>query len=96
MNYKLLVSPVAFKETNDAYFFYESRQIGLGERFLKSVEEAYKKLSETPQHYGYISAGKDLRDIRIRNFPFVIIFEIVNHQVLVLSVFNTNRKPLSI
>lgn len=96
MIYRLLISNVAFNETNDAYIYYENQQNGLGERFLKSIEEAYYNLSHTPQHYGYIDTQKELRDIKIRNFPFIIIFQIITNQVLILRVFNTNRNPLSL
>ena len=96
MAYELLVSPVAFNDTEEAYLFYESKQAGLGERFLQSVEAAYSKLSKTPQHYGFIGNKKDLRDIRVKHFPFVIVFQIISDQVLVLRVFNTSRNPSSL
>ena len=31
--------------------YYEEQSPGLGERFLKSLEDAYYKLSQTPQYY---------------------------------------------
>lgn len=96
MQYELIMSAMAFDETDNAYIFYETQSPGLGERFLKSLEEAYKKLSHSPQFYSYINSAKDLRDIKINNFPFVIIFQIIKNQVFVLRVFNTNRDPLSI
>ncbi len=96
MKYKLSISPDAFIDTTNAYLFYENQQIGLGERFLIVLEDAYKKLSETPQHYGYLSNRNDLRDFKLKNFPFLIVFQIVKNQVLVLRVFNTNRNPRSL
>ncbi len=94
MEYDLLISPTAFDETDNAYDYYENQLPGLGKRFLKSLEEAYQKLSHTPQYYTYINFEKDLRDIKIKDFPFVVIFQIMNEKVLVLRVFNTNRNPL--
>ena len=96
MAYKLSISSEAFTDIDHAYFFYEDQQPRLGERFLFSIEQAYEKLTETPQHYGYINNKKDLRDVRIKNFPFVIIYQIVQDSVLVLRVFNSSRKPLSL
>lgn len=96
MLYKLLISPTAFSDTEDAYDYYEKQQLGLGERFLKFVDDSYTNLSNTPHHYGFINNKKDLRDLRIKNFPFVIIFQIFKDKVLVLRVFNTNRNPLLI
>jgi plasmid stabilization system protein ParE len=96
MNFELLISPIALSETDDAYVFYKNLSVGLGDRFLKSLEDVYKKLSQTPKYYGYITNAKDLRDVKLKNFPFVIIFQIVNDQVIVLRVFNTNRNPYSL
>ena len=96
MLYKLLIAPAAFIDTKDAYDYYEKQQQGLGERFLKFVDDSYTKLSNTPHNYGFINNNKDLRDLRIKNFPFVIIFQIFQDKVLVLRVFNTNRNPLLI
>lgn len=96
MSYQLKVSSTAYKETDDAFAYYEEQSTGLGERFLKSLEDAYSKLSQTPQYYSYIRNDKNIRDIKIKTFPFVIIFQIMENTVLVLRVFNTNRNPESL
>lgn len=93
MQYDLLISPIAFKEANAAYNYYEKKQIGLGERFIKSLKESYYKLSLNPQYYSYIKSKTDVRDIKIKDFPFLVIYQIIEDRVLVLRVFNTNRKP---
>jgi len=96
MRYRLKISPTAFQETDDAYAYYEKQSVGLGESFLRSIENTYSKLSQNPQYYSYIQDDKNIRDIKIKTFPFVIIFQIVENTVLVLRVFNTNRNPESI
>ncbi len=93
MPFELIISSKAVNETNDAYLFYERSSVGLGERFLESLEGVYKNLCLNPQYYGYMNKVKDLRDIKIKNFPFVIIFQIVSDKVFVLRVFNTSRNP---
>jgi plasmid stabilization system protein ParE len=96
MPYELVISPTAFRETGNAYDYYEIQSPRLGERFLKSLEDAYQKLAINPQHYGYINSRKDIRDMKIEIFPFIIVFQIVENKVLVLRVFNTNHDPLPI
>ena len=96
MQYKLLISPTAFSETDDAFIYYENESPGLGERFLNSVDDTYTKISSNPWDYGFLNSNKDLRDVRIKDFPFVIIFQINVETVLVLRVFNTRRNPLSL
>ena len=96
MSYQLKISLTAYQEIDDAYAYYEEQSIGLGERFLESLGDAYVKLSQTPQFYGFIQYDKNIRDIKIKTFPFVIIFQIVGNTVLVLRVFNSNRNPESL
>ena len=86
MKYQLKGSQTAFGETDNAYDYYEAQSIGLGERFLKAVEDAYTKLSENPQFYSFINGDKNIRDIKIKSFPFVIIFHIMENTVYVLRV----------
>lgn len=93
MPFELIISRKAVNETSDAYLFYERASIGLGEKFLESLEDIYKNLCSDPQYYGYINKAKDIRDVKIKKFPFVIIFQIVNDKVFVLRVFNTSRDP---
>lgn len=93
MQYELLISPTALHESDTAYIYYEGQQPGLGHRFLLSLKASYKKLSQTPQYYSYINSKKDFRDIKIKDFPFVIIYQILEDKVFVLRVFNTNRNP---
>jgi hypothetical protein len=52
MQFELVISPTASSETKNAYNFYEETLVGLGERFLKSLEATYKQLSETSKYYG--------------------------------------------
>ena len=96
MSFELLIAPIAVSETDDAYDFYENSSNGLGDKFLKSLEGTYKKLSRNPKYYSYVSKAKDLRDVKLKDFPFVVIFQIVDDRVLVLRVFNTNRNPYSL
>ncbi len=96
MRYQLKVSATAYQETDYAYVYYEEQSPGLGERFLKSLEDSYLKLSQTPQYFSYILDDKNIRDTKIKSFPFVIIFQIEGNTVLVLRVFNTNRNPESL
>ena len=81
------------KETEEAAFFYESVSPGLGSAFLGEVEEKYDKLKTNPLSYSFIDNKKILRDVAIRRFPYVIIFKVEPHKVIVISVHHTSKKP---
>jgi hypothetical protein len=72
MIYNIVVTKKAQKEAFQAYLYYEEKQEGLGDRFIDKLEDRYFQLSENPQHYSFIyrDKGRNLRDIKNREFPF--------------------------
>lgn len=92
MKFDLFITRVALTELMDAFDFYEANSPGLGKGFLKSLEGTYQKMVHLPKSYGFISKAKDIRDVRIKDFPFVVIFQIFEAKII-LRVFNIKRKP---
>jgi hypothetical protein len=93
MSYKVLVKQEAYNEALAAYLYYEEVQVGLGERFLAGLEWHLDDLSKNPQYYSILQADKlrVLRDVQIKKFPFLIIFEITRDEVIVYAIHNTHR-----
>ncbi|REC45580.1 type II toxin-antitoxin system RelE/ParE family toxin [Chryseobacterium sp. 5_R23647] len=86
MTYYLSLSPNAEADLLESALWYESRQIGLGEKFTKKFEAYLSRIQNNPLHFP-LKKG-NLREAYIQKFPFVIIYEIV-----VFSVFNTHQNP---
>jgi len=95
MAHNLIITTKASSEALKTCNFYDIRQIGLSERFLADLTKTYKKITENPEHYSFISSRKKhkLRDVKLEDFPYLVIFNIQNNDVIVHSVFNTSRKP---
>jgi len=95
MPFTVVVKEEAHQDTIDAYNYYEQKQPGLGERFLETLLERYTDLSTQPSHYSHIEEDplKVLRDVRLKRFPFVVVFEITDTEVIVYAVHNTYRQP---
>ena len=91
MKYNLSLSPNAEVDLLESALWYESRQIGLGEKFTKKVEAYLSRIQNNPLHYP-LKNGK-LREAYIQKFPFVITYEIVESELLVFAVFNTHQNP---
>jgi plasmid stabilization system protein ParE len=89
--YQLTIKPTAIKMAMKAYKWYEDHRTGLGELFLAEVDKCYDKLEAIPESYQKIQ--KNFRQIIVRNFPYVVVFEILNNEVLVYAVFHTSRNP---
>ena len=75
----------------DAYDWYEEQQQGLGELFLKELNRCFDKIEEWPLLYAIIE--KDFRQIVLQTFPYVVVFETTESDVIVYAVFHTSRSP---
>ena len=75
----------------DAYDWYEQQKNGLGELFLKELDENYGKLQSYPTAYSK-RTGK-YRQLILKKFPYIIVFKIIKTEVLVYAVFHTSRNP---
>ncbi len=95
MSYLLVIKEEAHQDTVVAYQYYEQQQPGLGERFLEALNAAYQSITQHPANYGYITEDplKIFRDIRLKKFPYVVVYEMINDTVIVFAVFHLHRNP---
>jgi len=91
MTYNLSLSPIAEANLLESALWYESRQIGLGEKFTQKVEAYFSRIQNYPLHFP-LKKG-NLREAYIQKFPFVIIYEVIENEIVVFSVLNTYQKP---
>jgi toxin ParE1/3/4 len=89
--YHLIVKPHAIEMAQKAYRWYEKRQAGLGDLFLFEIESCYDRIESSPMLYAKIK--KNFRQIILRTFPYVIVFEILKDDVVIYAVFHTSRNP---
>jgi plasmid stabilization system protein ParE len=92
MTYHLSLSPNAEADLLESALWYESRQIGLGEKFTKKAEGYLFRIQNNPLHFP-LKKG-NLREAYIQKFPFVIIYEIVENEIVVFAIFNTHQNPI--
>ena len=93
MAYTLLIRDAAVADAKDAYWYYESKQPGLGERFLEELLQRYFDISRHPEYFTFIDEQKIIRDIRLKHFPYLVVYEIIGDTVVVYSVHNCYRNP---
>lgn len=96
MAYNLKISLRAEVEALEATNYYDEISDDLGDRFLVELSIVCRKIETNPEYYSYISSNPidNFRDIKMKSFPFVVIFEICGQDVMVTSVMNTSREPL--
>lgn len=93
MAYPVIISSYAHQDEDDAYTWYEKQRTGLGDELLTELDGAYQKLSENPEHYGFIDDRKELRDFRLKRFPFFIVYRINQLTIEVIAVHHAKKHP---
>ena len=95
MKYTLEIKAEAVIDMQKAYDYYEENKKGLGDRFLDTLENYFNRVQKYPEHYQI--KRKPYREAFIKDFPYLIIFELIGFSVIVYAVFNTyldpNKKP---
>ena len=89
MNYSF--HPEAEIEFNQAVDYYETCQAGLGLAFAKEVFSTVQRILEHPHAWSRMS--ENTRRCLTNRFPFGVIYQIVENEVIVLAVMQLNRRP---
>lgn len=92
MAYKIIVSPRAQKEIENAIDYYALYSVNAPASFFYSLSEAYATLKENPfqrMRYG------NIRSAKLKNFPYSIYFVLneADYLVRILSCFHDKRNP---
>jgi plasmid stabilization system protein ParE len=92
VNYEVVLQSEAIIDIQTAFEWYDQQRAGLGHELIEEVEEALERLSRHPQHY---SAPKQkYRKLRIKRFPYLVIFEIEDIKVIVIAVRRISQEPI--
>lgn len=92
MDYKIVILPLAQNEIENALVWYESKQKGLGNDFLTYLESYFLAIKQGLSVF-QIKRKPYFRELPLKRFPFVIIYEIKDDEIIIFSVFNTYQDP---
>lgn len=81
----------ALSELRDALLDYESKERGLGGRFLSEVDGAIARILMAPEAWGRLSART--RRCLVHRFPFGVLYQIRGVEILVVSVMDLRQDP---
>lgn len=91
MKFSIEIKEPAKNGAIDAFLYYESQQKHLGERFLDKMELLLSDIAKHPKLYP--EKYKSFRQAIIKPFPYLIIFEIIDHSIVVYKVVFAKRHP---
>lgn len=94
MNISYEFHPLTTRDYNQGYFWYEEKQKGLGDRFLKAVREKIEEILENPEVYGS-RGNKKYREARVENFPYSIVYTHNKRKkkIFITAVHHMSKSP---
>ena len=78
-------------EMFEAAAYYELQVSTLGENFLDIVENAIDDIVEHPEICQEIDKG--IRKLVVRRFPFSILYQVFNNEIIVVAIMHHKQKP---
>lgn len=91
MKHRLTIQPEAGVEANDAFNWYEDRQPGLGSEFYRELTRCLELVVENP--LVSMVAYRGLRKRKLDRFPYLVIYQMNEFELTVVSVFHGARNP---
>ena len=83
--------PLAVAELNEAIDYYEELQSDLGLEFAKEIFSSIQRVIEFPKAWSQLSLNT--RRCLVNRFPYGIIYQILDNEILIIAVMQLNRKP---
>ena len=93
MKFKIVFAPPVKQDIQEAVYWYNSKQKGLGKRFLNELKNHINIIKENPQSFAV--RYDNIRCLPIKEFPFMIHYtvDIDNKTIYIYAVFHTSRNP---
>ena len=82
---------IAQIELDQAIEYYNYESPGLGDEFLTEVLKVIDRIGKFPEAWHRLS--KRTRRCQTRRFPYGIIYQIREEEILVVAVANLHRRP---
>ena len=82
-------------EMADAAEWYESYQVGLGDRFLDEVRDGFDRIDRMPlagSPWTYRSIPDGTRRVVLLTFPYSIVY-VTDPRIVVVAIAHASREP---
>ena len=89
MNFRLL--EVAQAELDEAVAHYSLEVPGLGDEFLQEFLSSLQRIKAYPQAWHPFT--QNTRRCQLRRFPYGIIYQILENEILVVAISHLHREP---
>jgi hypothetical protein len=86
----------AREEADESAHWYDARRAGLGDEFLSVLGTAFNAIEADPRRFEKLATRRAQRDVRrcnLERFPFTVVFECRDDEVVVLAIAHAKRRP---
>ena len=92
MAYKIVLSPKAEIEIDDAIGYYSKFSKSAAKSFKKQLANSYKKIRQNPF---FEKKYNNVRSLPFSKYPYIVLFRIdeIAKKAFVISVFCTHQNP---
>ncbi len=87
----VLIRPAAAADIEEAFLWYERRQTGLGEEFLRALQSALENIAAHPARYPVVH--RETRRALLRRFPYGIFYRVYDELIVVVACMHGRRDP---
>jgi len=91
MKLDVVFRPEAAADVISARRWYENQQAGLGRRFTRSLSETIIRIQDMPRMY--VVALENVRRAKLRTFPYLLYYRVLEDRVEILGVLHGSRQP---
>jgi toxin ParE2 len=88
---KLRFLSPARREFSEAVRYYNDQQAGLGDQFRDEAWETLKRIKDFPLAWNPL--GGAIRRCQMRKFPYGIIYEPSEFEILVIAIAHLHQEP---
>ncbi|PRM91572.1 plasmid stabilization protein [Aliarcobacter cryaerophilus] len=88
---KINILDEASAELDDAFQYYEYEQENLGYRFISKFTDVLELIKFYPN--GWHPLSKRVRRCLVKGFPYGIIYQVREEEIIIVAVANLHRKP---
>ena len=93
MTFVLVIEADAREEMRAAGDWYESREAGVGGRFIRVLDDYFARIASDP--FRYRKASPTVRKAKVFGWPYSIYFTILEEKSLIkiIAVWQGNQEP---
>lgn len=89
---RIVVRPAAAADIEAAHDWYRERGAQLAREFLGAVRDAGTRIMENPEAYPVFH--RNARRIRLKRFPYALLYRLYPRQIVVVACMHGRRDPL--